>query len=957
MRKDAIAMRRYIGLVIIFFVGIAISVFTFHKVRQTSYDTVKNAFLYGAGLHTASLKNEVSNYKNGLSIIAKTLETTDHITRSNFQHFSQPVLQKGYFTDILWLQKRESEKLSYFTSFHVTKDQSTNTPSINLENSTAIINILKNVMSKEEPILTHKIDFFSNGKNNFAFIYPVIKRGNVTGVVIGITDIDEFIPRSFFLGGDLPYKELFIFSGGEQIFSYPKAKNTSAILYKLKESAPYYYLEDVSVLSERWSVFVRPTLSYVLLAQGFSPWIILLLGFVITSVVSLFLFHLIKVNIKTGDAIKQATEELKYTNQYTEAILYNAIDGVITIDMHGIVKTFNHAAERMFGYESEEVVGHNIKMLMPKEDKEQHDQYIQNYLNTGKGKIIGVGREVVAQRKNGTVFDMALAISEANLHGERIFIGIVRDITKQKQYEENLKNAYAEAEQANKAKGEFLANMSHEIRTPMNGVIGAANLLQNTPLDNEQHMYINTIIRSGDSLLRIINDILDFSKIEAGKLDLEPIAFNLQEAIEDILDLNAPKALEKNVDLLMRYLPDTPCYAIGDVGRIRQVLQNLVSNAIKFTEEGNVTVNIDMVDHDKRFMTIQVSVEDQGIGIPKEKLETIFEKFSQADVSTTRKYGGTGLGLSISKQLVELMGGTMAVESEPKKGTKFYFTLTLPIEVEREEQHEEKVNLDGISIAIIDNNQPRLELIREHLLSLSDKVSVYTYTNQPDAEKEQKPWDILLISLPFFDKEISKLSAKHRIFLDAAYNKDHIKHFTDIGFSGYLAKPLKCSELNRILFLICECEHGSSKKPLPFLTKNSLFDIEKTYSSEKQDLLHSKHILVAEDNVVNQMVTIKVLENFGCRVTLAANGQEAVDAIEQGIDFDLIFMDCQMPEMDGYEATMLIKEKSSIPIIALTAGAMSEDIKRCFDSGMDDYLHKPFREFELLEKMEKWLKN
>jgi PAS domain S-box-containing protein len=359
------------------------------------------------------------------------------------------------------------------------------------------------------------------------------------------------------------------------------------------------------------------------------------------------------------------------------AILDAAVDAIITIDENGIVESMNRAAEQIFGYQAHELVGQNIKILMPPPFCDEHDQYIRNYQTTGVRKIIGIGREVVGKRKNGTKFPMELAVSEVRLHNRCLFTGFVRDITERKRAEDALRSALVAADHANRAISEFLVNMSHEIRTPMNGILGVTQLVLDTNLAPDQREFLTMAKTSADGLLLLLNDILDFSKIEAGKLDLDPVPFLLRDSLEDAVRSLAQRAEEKGLVLVCFVDSQVPDALIGDVGRLRQISVNLVGNAIKFTDRSEVVIRITVERLSDSEVELHGAVSDTGIGIPPDKLPLLFQSFSQADSSTTREYGGTGLGLAIVRQLSALIGGRAWVESTVGQGAHFTFPLFL----------------------------------------------------------------------------------------------------------------------------------------------------------------------------------------------------------------------------------------------------------------------------------------
>lgn len=667
-----------------------------------------------------------------------------------------------------------------------------------------------------------------------------------------------------------------------------------------------------------------------------------------------------KLSANLENIVKERTEELYQLNKQQKAIFNTASIGIILL-RNRVIQEMNNKICLIFRYEYDELINSSTRIFY--EANEDYDSVKKQYSIIESGEIATWEQKFV--RKDRSVFWARITMQAIDFTDlDKGLVATIDDITLEKQALEEIKKAKLLAEESTKSKSEFLANMSHEIRTPMNAIIGMAYLALQTSLDEQQKNYIQKIDTASKNLLGIINDILDFSKIEAGKMTIEKINFSLDDVLANLSSLFMFQIEEKGLELLFDVDMNLPMALKGDVLRLNQILTNLLSNAIKFTPTGEIIISIKLLSKDEQSAEIRFDVKDTGIGISDENKEKLFSSFTQADSSTTRKYGGSGLGLAICKQIIELMGGTVGLESTPDVGSDFYFTIKFELQDVQRNLLEIHNNGNKLKILVVDDNASSREILENIIKSLRFEVKAICCGKEAikeleKANEENNPYSLVLIDwmMPEMDgiETIIKINKSLKIektptfIMVTAYNKDELmQKAKNANVFGFLEKPVSPSTLYDTI-LQAFGKH---------IVINANANIKSNNLPDIKKLIEGARILLVEDNVQNQEIALEFLQKANIKVKIANNGKEAIEILENS-EFDGVLMDCQMPILDGYEATKLIRkiEKfNDLPIIAMTANAMEGDKEKCINSGMNDYIAKPLDFNNFYETLGKWIK-
>jgi len=673
-------------------------------------------------------------------------------------------------------------------------------------------------------------------------------------------------------------------------------------------------------------------------------------------------------NLRSEELLGQTREqarELEDTERFFRSVLELAPDGLMVVDAGGTIRLANARCEQLFGQTREELIGRSVDTLVPEDVRPRHAALRESFHRAPSARDMGPDRELRAIRKDGSQFPIEIGLSPLPARGDegaQVAVSI-RDVTERRQQETALKLARDKAEEATQTKSMFLANMSHEIRTPMNAILNMTGLALEADLPPKPHQFVSVAHSSARNLLGILNDILDFSKIEADKLDLDDAPFSLREVLEEVTETFRSVVIQKHVELITHALPDVPDRLRGDALRFRQVLTNLIGNAFKFTEKGEVLVRVETLpgagDGTSAGVTLRVTVQDTGVGISAEQLARLFQSFTQADSSTTRKYGGTGLGLVISRRLARLMGGDLTVESTPNKGTTFFFTARLGVDAQSETPA--RILPAGVAerpVLIVEDTETSRDLLETLLrgwtippVSASTAEEGLALLERRNREGAPDPFG--LVVLDWMLPGMNGLDAAARIrarpetrslpivMISAYAGKEEEARCVELGVNVFLPKPITASSLFDAVVEAQGARVHAARRALDA-------PLEREFDAR---------VLLAEDNEANQMVAEEILSRLGIDLEIAGNGREALDRIRAAPDrYDAVLMDMQMPEMDGLAATRALrKERYARPIIAMTANAMKADLDACLAAGMNDHIIKPIERRALVQTLRRWL--
>lgn len=677
---------------------------------------------------------------------------------------------------------------------------------------------------------------------------------------------------------------------------------------------------------------------------------------------------------RENELLEQVKKNLELAAQCDSTLLQRMTDklnilassltshALIVADSTGRIEESNSCANELFGYTEDSLEGLNVSELMPQPLGKEHHKYLDQYALGGEKKIIGTGRDVLCKKRSGDVFQAHISISESLSGEKKRLTAIVRDVSQQKEIEQDLKLAIFKADEASTVKSEFLTNMSHEIRTPLNGVMGMLELLKGTSLDSSQDNFVKIAYDSANSLLNAITSIMDFSKIESGKLSIQETVFDLNKVVAESSGLFTSEIAEKGIRFNCEVDPQIPLTLRGDANHLQQILVKLLSNAAKFTNEGNIDLRVSLAGLEGARLELKFAVADTGIGIAAKKLEGLFEPFTQTDSSSTRKYDGSGLGLTIASRLVELMGGYIGVESEEGRGTTLWFSLFFELA-----SQEETALLNGISselkVLVLGDKRVNRSILLHYLQcwnipshSAADRSTAIAHLEQ--AANEDSPFHVVLVDYQDCSSEaelFSQCVRENEVITQTKLvalcdSEDTHRSWNESNFAKSVLKPVSPATIySSLRELAIQSRIGG---------ETALAD---EHFEENSFAKYSKNILIVDDMKVNLRVGQEMLRKLGWESDVAMDGSQALEALSRK-SYDLVLMDCQMPVMDGYTATREIRnqevaagEEVGLPIVAITAHAMEKDRVACTEAGMNDYLTKPFAISELETVLERWL--
>lgn len=979
---------------LIIVIGILTSLFISRTLYISQYKSANESFQYLAQEEFGILNNNIEQHSSLLISIGNFYLSSKQISADEFYTFTRQDYRELNGLKIFGWIDINKQNGDYIWS-HIRPDIYKNKSGLSINETQAFHGFVKHAISMQEtsyfiakndntdftlalePVPTNTED---SSDYNLIILHPTYindkAKTGLRGVAFSIINIKEFINEIF---SHTEVKRYLTLSLKKQ-----NQKGTTLTLFsnhtKDFESA---HAQDFSTKFNNLKLIwlFKPTPHFSNQNKNSIPYVVFTILCALT--IATLIMHYMRTQISYRDR----------HNKKTQDMLQKIIDNIPAIVFAKDVKNdyryslINKEAEHVFGNSRHDMIGKTDYDFFNKDEA-------QFFINTDRGVILsGETVDVPCEQittKDGIILAHTRKVPIFDDNGEPIMLlGLSQDITERKrneqelqQYREHLEDMVKDrttklekekkkAEELNRLKSEFLATMSHEIRTPMNGVLGMAELIQGVSKSEQIDSYAKTIVSSGETLQQIIDDILDFSKIEAGKLEIDPLPIDMVELVDDMAKLHSVKARDKALELVVRYVHGSEQFVFADSVRIRQILGNMISNALKFTEKGHVVINVEEnkqsnLPDDK--VELKFSVTDTGIGMSEEAQKKIFQKFSQADSSTTRKYGGTGLGLSICKSLVELMGGTIGLESAEGAGTTFFFTLPLTRNQSVLQKTASLPVLKNVRALVVDDLSVIRELVSEQLESAGMKIDTAQSGDQAldmmnAAYEDGAPYEIVIIDylMPNMNGEmLARAINDHEhlreaclVMLTAAGNPLADDLFAEKGFSAYIAKPVTSKALTQSLAIIWEKYKNGARNVLIRLDSGRL---GKEKEKDNCKLCEGAKILVAEDNLVNQVFIREILEELKAEYKIVTNGKEAVEIVQKE-EFDLIFMDCLMPEMDGWEASSIISEMQKsgemkqTPICALTANAMKGDREKCLASGMNDYLAKPVRKKQLKEKV------